>query len=384
MKQQEFLEIIEQNKSKHRSSLETLIQGRKLSSDNKKDSHDYLTFVAKENGTFTFTPSSSNVISYSTDDGSTWTEGNSISVSNGDKVMWKGEMTPQEYSGIGTFSATSNFDVQGNAMSLFYGDNYKGQTDLTGKNYAFYQLFYNNTKIVNAENLSLPATTLANNCYESMFQFCTNLTTAPVLPATTLAEYCYRNMFQNCRSLTTAPALPATTLVQYCYIAMFYGCTSLVTAPELPATTLANGCYSSMFSGCTALTTAPELPATTMTYNCYREMFKNCTSLTTAPDLPATTLYPPNRTGDYDGITAGCYYQMFYGCSSLNYIKAMFIACTWTQRSSSSSSTIAYCTKDWVTGVSANGTFVKNSSATWNITGVNGVPLDWTVETTNE
>ena len=165
---------------------------------------------------------------------------------------------------------------------------------------------------------------------------------------------------------------------------MFRDCISLTTAPELPATTLANGCYSSMFSGCTALTTAPELPATTMTYNCYREMFKNCTSLTTAPDLPATTLYPPNRTGDYDGITAGCYYQMFYGCSSLNYIKAMFIACTWTQRSSSSSSTIAYCTKDWVTGVSANGTFVKNSSATWNITGVNGVPLDWTVETTNE
>lgn len=39
---------------------------------------EYLTFVAKENGTFTFTPSSSNVISYSTDNGSTWTEGNSI------------------------------------------------------------------------------------------------------------------------------------------------------------------------------------------------------------------------------------------------------------------------------------------------------------------
>ena len=55
---------------------------------------EYLTFVAKEDGTFSFTPQNSNVISYSTDNGTTWTEGNSVEVSNGDKVMWKGEMTP--------------------------------------------------------------------------------------------------------------------------------------------------------------------------------------------------------------------------------------------------------------------------------------------------
>ena len=114
----------------------------------------YLTFVAKESGTFTFTPQSSNVISYSTDGGETWTEGNSVEVNNGDKVTWKGTMTPQEYAGIGTFSSTGNFDVQGNAMSLLYGDNYKGQTDLTGKDCAFYSLFNNNAKVVSAENLS--------------------------------------------------------------------------------------------------------------------------------------------------------------------------------------------------------------------------------------
>ena len=56
--------------------------------------NEYLTFVAKENGTFTFTPRSNNVISYSIDDGSTWTEGNSVEVNSGDKVMWKGTMTP--------------------------------------------------------------------------------------------------------------------------------------------------------------------------------------------------------------------------------------------------------------------------------------------------
>ena len=277
MKQQDYLEIIEQNKGKHRPSLETMIEGRKLSSDNKKDSHDYsedyLTFIAKENGTFTFTPKNSNVISYSTDCGKTWTEGNSVEVSNGDKVMWKGTMTPTSYYGIGTFSATGNFDIQGNAMSLLFGDNYKGQLDLTGKNYAFYQLFKNNTKLVNAENLSLPTTTLAERCYGNMFNGCSSLTTAPKLPATILADYCYYQMFYSCTALREAPELPATTLANYCYNSMFYGCTSLTTAPVLSATTLANTCYQFMFNGCTSLTTAPELPATTLAVGCYQFMF---------------------------------------------------------------------------------------------------------------
>ena len=128
-------------------------------------------------------------------------------------------------------------------MSLLYGDNFKGQTDLTGKNYAFYRLFSDNTKVVNAENLSLPATTLANNCYQYMFNGCTSLVNAPELPATTLVEYCYNGMFDGCTSLTTAPELPATTLAESCYYRMFMDCTSLTTAPELPATTLANSCY---------------------------------------------------------------------------------------------------------------------------------------------
>ena len=270
-------------------------------------SEDYLTFVAKESGTFTFTPSNSNIISHSTDNGDTWTEGNSVAVNSGDKVMWKGTMTPVDFSGIGTFSSTAEFDVQGNAMSLLFGDNYKGQTDLTGKNFAFYNLFNNNTKVTNAENLSLPATTLTNNCYNGMFY--------------------------NCSSLTTAPELPATTLEgSDCYGYMFYQCTSLETAPELPATTLASYCYQNMFKGCTSLTTAPELPATTLeTY---------------------------------------CYGSMFNGCSNLNYIKAMFTTTPSTSYTGS-----------WVNNVAATGTFVKNSAATWNVTGANGIPEGWTVQT---
>ena len=87
-------------------------------------------------------------------------------------------------------------------------------------------------------------------------------------------------------------------------------------------------------------------------------MFKGCTSLVTAPILLATTL------ADF------CYGNMFNGCTSLNYIKAMF-----TTKPSSS------YTSNWVNGVASSGTFVKNSAATWNVTGVNGVPSGWTVVT---
>ena len=71
---------------------------------------------------------------------------------------------------------------------------------------------------------ALPATTLANGCYYSMFSGCSNLTQAPALPATTLAAGCYHNMFYNCSNLTQAPALPATTLANKCYDNMFYYC----------------------------------------------------------------------------------------------------------------------------------------------------------------
>ena len=319
----------------------------------------YLTFEAIEDGTFTFTGKNSNSLSYSLDDGQTWTalaSGTaSPTVTAGNKIMWKGELTPNSIIGIGKFSATANFNIQGNVMSLLFGDDFTNQTDLTGKNYAFYNLFYQNTNIKSAKNLILPATTLANWCYYSMFDGCTSLVNAPELPAETLANYCYSRMFLGCTSLTTAPNLPATTLAEYCYDEMFTGCTSLTTAPELPATKLANYCYLGMFNGCTSLTTAPELPATTLADGCYSDMFRACTSLTTAPVLPATTL------------TLSCYSYMFYGCKNLNYIK-----CLATDKSA------IECTYSWVTNVALNGRFVKNSAASWT-TGNDGIPTGWTV-----
>lgn len=41
-------------------------------------------------------------------------------------------------------------------------------------------------------------------------------------------------------------------------------------------------------------------------------------------------------------------------------------------------------TNSWVSGVSSSGTFVKNSEAPWNVTGVNGIPNGWTVQTASK
>jgi hypothetical protein len=212
----------------------------------------------------------------------------------------------------------------------------------------------------------LPATTLAASCYDGMFYKCSNLTNVPNLPATTLEAFCYQSMFKYCSSLKTVPTnlLPATNVnKQYAYSDMFGYCTSLENAPNLPATSIGYRCYQGMFQSCTSLTTAPSiLPAMTLQWGCYWSMFQGCSSLVIAPVLPATAL------------TSTCYEEMFKNCTSLNYIKAMF---TTTPSTTSGSGP----TGNWVKGVSSSGTFVKNSSATWNVIGDNGVPEGWTIET---
>ena len=126
-------------------------------------------------------------------------------------------------------------------MSLVYGDDFIGKTTIYDRNF---KMLFGYSGLISAENLILPATTLANSCYEYMFYNCTSLTQAPELPATTLANRCYHGMFYNCTSLTQAPELPATTLVEACYQAMFKGCTKLIYLKCLAVTSLSGFCDS--------------------------------------------------------------------------------------------------------------------------------------------
>lgn len=151
-------------------------------------------------------------------------------------------------------STTGNYNIGGCITSLIFGDNFESGTitDSTN-NFAFGCLFYNDTHLIDASNLTLPSST-ATRCYQSMFSGCRNLVTPP---SVIYGERVYTNqcegMFKDCTSMTTAPVLPATTLAIDCYSGMFRGCTSLTTAPALPATRLVFECYKGMFNGCSSL-----------------------------------------------------------------------------------------------------------------------------------
>ena len=234
--------------------------------------------------------------------------------------------------------------------------NYENYSDIqTSGN--FQSLFQGCTSLTTAP--ALPATTLAQECYSGMFSGCTSLTTAPALPATNLKDNCYTDMFYSCVSLTTAPALPATNLASMCYSGMFAGCTSLNAAPVLPATTLASMCYSGMFQNCTLLKAAPELPATTLASQCYDSMFSGCTSLTAAPALPATNL------------VWRCYYDMFSGCTNLSSVTMLATNIPADKK----------CLDNWLSGVASSGTFTKAADMTTLPEGTSGIPSGWTIKT---
>lgn len=196
---------------------------------------NYLRLVCKGSGTLTFTGggvTSANTLSYSSDSGVTWsTLENGVaspSFSSGDIILLKGtNMLIRANAGIGQFSSTFNFDIEGNVMSLLYGDNFENETSLSGKDYVFMNLF-SGSSVVSAENMELPASTLSEWCYTNMFNRCSSLTKAPTtLPAETLQNSCYFNMFYACTELTTTPILPALTLVTDCYKQMFRGCSKV-------------------------------------------------------------------------------------------------------------------------------------------------------------
>ena len=287
----------------------------------------YLTFLAEESGTFSFTMVSQRTvdnigsISYSLDNGKNWVtltnDGSTQqtittpTVAAGARVIWKGSI---KYLGEGRtdnlrrsgFSSTKKFSAYGNLLSLCWGDDFDTHIDtfISGSTCTFDRLFYE-SKITDISGLVFPKES-TDRCYNAMFKGCTSLVNAGTTIYLSTTDTGNRNT-ATCDS-------------------MFYGCSSLVTVPSLPATTLLRQCYAGMF--------------------------KNCTSLQAAPLLPALTV-------SYYG-----YYLMFNGCSKLNSV---------TMYATNIGATSAV--GSMLTGVAAEGTFGKNSAATW--TGV--VPSGWTI-----
>ena len=209
---------------------------------------DYLTFNILSSGVIPWrvvtdggTAASPRSIEYSINDGQ-WVSitagaATQIQVVTGNVVRFRATNTKycdgtnnKSYNGFDCLNVSNaaTYNVEGNIMSLLYGDNFVDKVVFpSGSTFTFNSLF-RQSNVVSAENLILPATNMTSSCYRGMFSKCSLLTTAPkILPATTLADSCYKYMFEDCSGIESAPELPAETLVSNCYNYMFTQCRSL-------------------------------------------------------------------------------------------------------------------------------------------------------------
>ena len=178
-------------------------------------SQEYLTFNITSAGNIVTNISSIDNSSYRYQkNGGSWNDVTStISVSTGDVVKFEGNC--YRYKNINFSSSTAGFSVSGNIMSIYKLYNFSSIYSIDIPN-AFAILFKNCSGLTSAQNLILPATSLTNYCYISMFEGCTSLTTAPELPASQVSEGSYSSMFKYCSSLNYIKCL-ATDITTYRY-----------------------------------------------------------------------------------------------------------------------------------------------------------------------
>lgn len=91
---------------------------------------------------------------------------------------------------------------------------------------SFQSLFeYRDGSKIKSFELALPAISLTEGCYKSMFKNQGDMIgDFPSLPATELRFDCYNGMFDGCGELTGKVILPATVPVRNCYSGMLRGC----------------------------------------------------------------------------------------------------------------------------------------------------------------
>ena len=228
---------------------------------------DYLKFEILTTGTVSFvfktttTSTDAESISYSLDNGETWTiwenpadkteeKSRAIYAPSGTIVLWKGVAScfnpnVANINNASKFGGDATYNISGNILSLL-SDNFENITTIPSS-YCFTGLFAN-AKIVDASQLKMPLTN--DFCYRNIF-YQSTMTVAPKVLPTANGNGAYFNAFSNCKSLIVPPELPATTLGANCYCGMFDSCSNLQSAPTLPFTgEIPSNGYRTMFKGC--------------------------------------------------------------------------------------------------------------------------------------
>lgn len=256
-------------------------------------SQDYLTITAIGSGNTTIDlvwdiPGNSDIhIQVSTDNGTTWNNmdtssaNTAVVLQSGESLIAKGTNIYYSYDNEDDYRFCSKMridgrvNVSGNIMSLFYGDNFTGQTtfpiDVSTQQRQLVS-FFAGTDIVDAENLVLPAT-MTLYCYEEMFSGCTYLYSAPSFAGQNILHNSTTSMFSDCPSLSKMPVFNcnAVSLGNY----MFHNCSAL---QRLVFNCDAFDIYNYPFNGCTSLNY----------FECGASTINNYYSIEMLPDVPAS------------------------------------------------------------------------------------------------
>ena len=235
-----------------------------------------------------------------------------------------------------TFSSnSSNLNISGDIQSLSAGDDFKNQNNLA----TFAAGIFSDKKWT-FNGIVLSSKNLSSNCYQRMFENCTNLTNVPDLPATDLKNYCYSNMFSGCTGLTKTGNVSWTNTANRSCEYMFYGCTGLTDVSY------------TIFSDNVNLTSG-----------CYYGMFQDCTNISSVTILKK--VLPDSADG--------CFGRLFAGCSKLSKITY------YCDKLGEDSNTGINHTFKWVKGVSSTGTWYNANQQNFTNMSDSEIPNGWVI-----
>ena len=169
-----------------------------------------------------------------------------IKVVKGDKIRIKSYLGNGAYyysPNVRVFNSTGYYKVYGNILSLLCGNEFEDIKLCIDNDIEYYNNYYCNLNM------------FASNTFQGLFSGSTTLVTTKnlILPFATLAPNCYQYMFNGCTNLTEAPELPANELPASCYAYMFYGCTRIkeitMLASNISTTSLTSWVYNVASNG---------------------------------------------------------------------------------------------------------------------------------------
>lgn len=175
------------------------------------------------------------VYSLNYDDWETYTNDTEISLNKNDVIFFKRNGSAESpLTGKTGYFAFGNGQVAvgGNVASILDGVNCTTWVDeiSSSYNFVFCRLFKECTSLVDASELILPFHKIsASNCYNAMFDGCTNLTKVPkyVLAREITGSACFYAMFRGCTSLVSGMTIYATSVTSNGCMYMYENCPNL-------------------------------------------------------------------------------------------------------------------------------------------------------------